>query len=357
MTLQFPQQTTSETPRGQTPLLELKGLKVGFNSPAGEVPVVRDVSFSINPGEVVGLVGESGSGKSVTALSLMRLIASPPGNIQAGQALFEGQDLFQLPEPAMRRIRGNRISMIFQEPMSSLNPLMPIGKQISEVFQLHQGLSKAEARKQAVAMLERVQIPAAKRRMRDFPHQLSGGMRQRVMIAMALCCNPALLIADEPTTALDVTIQHQIMDLIMQLRAEYGSAVLMITHDLGVIAETAQKMVVMYAGQVVEAGRVDEIFAAPAHPYTQALMRSVPVLGRRAKFGRQRLAEISGTVPDPANLPPGCAFCNRCEKVQPLCQTTAPALVKGTSDRFLRCHFPLIEDVIEPNSADHKVQS
>ena len=357
MTLQFQQENSGEQTQAQAPLLELHGLQVGFNSPTGEVPVVRDVSFAVNPGEVVGLVGESGSGKSVTALSLMRLIASPPGNIRAGRALFEGQDLFQLSEYEMRRIRGNRISMIFQEPMSSLNPLMPIGRQISEVFQLHQGLGKAEARKQAVAMLDRVQIPAAKRRMKDFPHQLSGGMRQRVMIAMALCCNPALLIADEPTTALDVTIQSQIMELIMQLRTEYGSAVLMITHDLGVIAETAQKMVVMYAGQVVETGRVDQIFASPAHPYTQALMQSVPVLGRRAKFGRQRLADISGNVPDPANLPPGCAFCNRCEHVQPLCQTTAPGLANGTAGRTVRCHFPLTEGTSDIKGADPMVQS
>ena len=355
MTVQFQQGAGAGQRVG--PLLELRGLKVGFNSPAGEVPVVRDVSFSINPGEVVGLVGESGSGKSVTALSLLRLIASPPGNIRAGQALFEGQDLFQLSEAKMRKIRGNRISMIFQEPMTSLNPLMPVGTQIAEVFQLHQGLSKGEARKRAIEMLERVQIPAAKRRMKDFPHQMSGGMRQRVMIAMALCCNPALLIADEPTTALDVTIQNQIMELIMQLRAEFGSAVLMITHDLGVIAETAQKMVVMYAGQVVEAGRVDEIFAAPEHPYTKALMQSVPALGRRAKYGRQRLAEISGTVPDPAKLPPGCAFCNRCEMAQPKCQSVAPTLVENEAGRSVRCHFPLTQTQPETTSTDEMVSS
>ena len=323
------------------PLLDLSGLQVGFNGPDGHVSVVRDVSFSINPGEVVGLVGESGSGKSVTALSILRLIASPPGRITGGRVMFEGQNLLQLPEAKMRRIRGNRISMIFQEPMTSLNPLMPVGAQISEVFRLHQGLSKADAKKRAVDMLDQVQIPAAKQRMRDFPFQLSGGMRQRVMIAMALCCNPALLIADEPTTALDVTIQSQIMELIMELRAEFGSAVLMITHDLGVIAETAQKMVVMYAGQVVESGTVSEIFAAPSHPYTKALMLSVPVLGRRARYGRQKLREIPGTVPDPAQLPLGCAFCNRCDVVQDICQTQPPALTVQVSGRAVRCHFPL----------------
>ncbi len=327
------------------PLLDLSGLQVGFNGPEGLVHVVRDVSFSISPNEVVGLVGESGSGKSVTALSLLRLIASPPGHITGGRIMFEERDLLQLSEPEMRRIRGNRISMIFQEPMTSLNPLMPIGTQISEVFRLHQGLSKANSKKRALDMLEQVQIPAAKQRMRDFPFQMSGGMRQRVMIAMALCCNPALLIADEPTTALDVTIQSQIMELIMELRAEFGSAVLMITHDLGVIAETAQKMVVMYAGQVVEAGKVAEIFAAPAHPYTRSLMLSVPVLGRRARFGRQKLREIPGTVPDPANLPAGCAFCNRCDLVQEICHTVPPNLANDTSGRTVRCHFPLTGDV------------
>ncbi len=323
------------------PLLKVDGLCVSFDSPNGPVPVVRDVGFYINPGEIVGLVGESGSGKSVTALSLLSLIPSPPGHITAGRSIFEGNDLLKMPNKRLRKIRGNRISMIFQEPMTSLNPLMSVGDQIAEVFRLHVGSSKVEAKELALKMLKKVQIPAPEKRMKEFPFQMSGGMRQRIMIAMALCCNPTLLIADEPTTALDVTIQSEIMDLIIEMRQEFGSAVLMITHDLGVIAETAERIIVMYAGQIVETGSVNEIFDAPAHPYTNALLQSLPVLGRRARFGRQRLQEITGTVPDPADLPAGCAFSNRCPNVQDICKDTSPLLNETNIQRSVRCHFPL----------------
>ncbi len=328
-------------------LLQVDGLSVSFDSPTGSLPVVRDISFHINSGEIVGLVGESGSGKSVTALSLLSLIPSPPGHIIAGSSVFEGQDLLQMPNNQLRKIRGNRISMIFQEPMTSLNPLMSVGEQIAEVFKLHTGCSKKQAQKLTLEMLKKVQIPAPEKRMKEFPFQMSGGMRQRIMIAMALCCNPALLIADEPTTALDVTIQSEIIDLLMDMRQEYDSAILMITHDLGVIAESAERVIVMYAGQIVETGTVDDIFDAPAHPYTNSLLKSVPILGRRAKYGRQALQEISGTVPDPADLPKGCAFSNRCPNVENICQNNAPSLNNQSPEKSVRCHFPLTETIEE----------
>ncbi|OMQ42985.1 ABC transporter ATP-binding protein [Ensifer sp. 1H6] len=318
-------------------LLQVSGLRTEFCTPAGVVPAVRDVSFDLDPGETVGIVGESGSGKSVTALSILRLIKSPPGRIAAGSVSYKGIDLLAQDDAYMRSIRGNRISMIFQEPMTSLNPLLTVGDQIAEVMQWHQNLSRRESMNRAIELLRKVQIPSPEKRVRDYPHHMSGGMRQRVMIAIALACNPEILIADEPTTALDVTIQSQIMDLILGLKDEFGSAVLMITHDLGVIAEMAQRVIVMYAGQVVEVGSVYEIFDSPQHPYTQALLRSVPKLGSRTQEGRRRLQEIPGMVPSLIDFPAGCAFRDRCSVAGPECAGSAIELQAVGENRMARC--------------------
>ncbi len=305
------------------PLLKVDQLVTSFKVEAGVLRAVDKVSFSINRGETVGLVGESGCGKSVTSLSILRLIASPPGLIESGKILFDGQDLAQLSEEEMRKLRGNRISMIFQEPMTSLNPVFTIGDQIGEVFRIHQKSSRAEARKKAIEMLHLVKIPAPEARVDEYPHQLSGGMRQRIMIAMALACRPQLLIADEPTTALDVTIQAQILDLIESLQKELNMAVLLITHDLGVVAEVCDKVVVMYAGKVVEQGTVHQLFTNPQHPYTQGLLRSIPKLGHKSEY----LPTIEGTVPSLGNLPQGCRFQTRCSQVFDRCRTVEPPLV------------------------------
>jgi oligopeptide/dipeptide ABC transporter ATP-binding protein len=305
-------------------LLKVDQLVTSFKVEAGVLRAVDKVSFSINRGETVGLVGESGCGKSVTSLSILRLIASPPGLIESGKILFEGQDLAQLSEEEMRKLRGNRISMIFQEPMTSLNPVFTIGDQIGEVFRIHQKSSRTEARKKAIEMLHLVKIPAPEARVDEYPHQLSGGMRQRIMIAMALACRPQLLIADEPTTALDVTIQAQILDLIESLQKELNMAVLLITHDLGVVAEVCDKVVVMYAGKVVEQGTVHELFTNPQHPYTQGLLRSIPKLGHKTEY----LPTIEGTVPSLGNLPRGCRFQSRCPKVFDRCRTAEPLLIR-----------------------------
>ena len=318
-------------------LLEVHNLQTRFHTPAGVVPAVRNVSFDLNPGETVGIVGESGSGKSVTALSILRLIKSPPGKIVGGSIKYKGIDLLRQDNAYMRSIRGNRISMIFQEPMTSLNPLMRVGEQISEVAQLHQNLSASEGKNRAVELLKKVQIPSPEKRVKDYPHHMSGGMRQRVMIAMALACDPEILIADEPTTALDVTIQSQIMDLILGLKEEFGSSVIMITHDLGVIAEMAQRVVVMYAGQVVEAGSVFDIFDDPQHPYTQALLRSVPKLGSRTAQGRHRLQEIPGMVPNLIDMPVGCTFRARCPIAGPECAICSVDLHMVSGNRMVRC--------------------
>ncbi|MBD9375628.1 ABC transporter ATP-binding protein [Rhizobium sp. ARZ01] len=318
-------------------LLQISGLRTEFITPAGVVPAVRDVSFDLDPGETVGIVGESGSGKSVTAMSVLRLIKSPPGRIAAGSIRYKGVDLLAQDDAYMRSIRGNRISMIFQEPMTSLNPLLTVGDQIAEVMQWHQNVSRREGMNRAIELLRKVQIPSPEKRVRDYPHHMSGGMRQRVMIAMALACNPEILIADEPTTALDVTIQSQIMDLILGLKDEFGSAVLMITHDLGVIAEMAQRVIVMYAGQVVEVGSVYEIFDDPQHPYTQALLRSVPKLGSRTEKGRRRLQEIPGMVPSLINAPAGCAFRDRCAVAGAECVGSAIELRAVGENRMARC--------------------
>ncbi|PZN06662.1 MAG: dipeptide ABC transporter ATP-binding protein DppD, partial [Bacillota bacterium] len=286
-------------------------------------------------GETLAVVGESGCGKSVTALSIMRLIPSPPGRIEAGEILFEGRDLLRLPEEEMRHIRGNEISMIFQEPMTSLNPVFTVGDQIAEVFMLHRGMGRREALEQAVEMLRHVGIPAPERRVREYPHQMSGGMRQRVMIAMALACHPKLLIADEPTTALDVTIQAQILDLMRRLKEELGMAILLITHDLGVVAEMAERVVVMYAGRVVEEGDVYSVFRNPVHPYTEGLLRSIP----RLDEDRERLPAIEGTVPSPGQMPRGCPFHPRCPYATDTCREVEPRLEQLGEGRYAACHL------------------
>ena len=317
------------------PLLEIKNLRTYFSVRGRTAKAVDDVSLSILPGQTLGLVGESGCGKSVTAHSIMRLIPTPPGRIAGGEILFEGQDLVKLSEARMRRIRGNRISMIFQEPMTSLNPTYPVGDQVEEVIRLHAKLSRAAARARSVDMFKLVGIPAPEKRIDDYPHQMSGGMRQRVMIAMALACNPQLMIADEPTTALDVTIQAQILDLMNTLKQETGAAILFITHDLGVIAEMSQHVAVMYAGRMMEYADARTLYADPKNPYTVGLLGSIPVLGKNSGGGR--LKTIPGVVPSLLQLPEGCLFSDRCPDVFDDCRRVAPAMVPVGANHFARC--------------------
>ena len=326
--------TDREAPPSEA-LLEVRDLKTHFRTEGGVVRAVDGVSFSIAEGETLAVVGESGSGKSVTSLSVMGLVPKPYGFNAGGQILFRGEDLLKKSADQMRRLRGSQIGMIFQEPMTSLNPVHTVGQQISEAVLLHQRCSKAEAKRRAVDMLELVGIPEPKKRADSYPHQMSGGMRQRVMIAMALSCNPKLLIADEPTTALDVTIQAQILDLMRKLQAEMGMAILFITHDLGVVAEMADRVVVMYGGRAVEQGTVDEIFADPKMPYTAGLMNSIPRAGGRAKA--KRLRAIPGNVPDPLRLPPGCAFQARCHHARPICGEAMPPLEDSGGGHLVRC--------------------
>lgn len=314
-------------------LLEVRGLKTYFYTEDGVVPAVDGVDFSITKGETIGIVGESGCGKSVTSLSIMRLIPNPPGKIVDGEIIFEGSDLLKKTEAEMRKIRGNEISMIFQEPMTSLNPVFTIGNQIIEAIVLHQNLDKAAAREKAIEMLRLVGIPSPERRVDEYPHQLSGGMRQRVMIAMALSCNPKLLIADEPTTALDVTIQAQILDLMRQLRDEFGTSIMLITHDLGVVAELAEKVVVMYAGKIVERADVKLLFGDPMHPYTLGLLGSIPKL----TVEQERLQVIEGVVPDPAYMPKGCRFHPRCQDAQEICKVEEPELLTHRPGHEVAC--------------------
>ncbi|MBN1210312.1 MAG: ABC transporter ATP-binding protein [Myxococcaceae bacterium] len=324
------------------PLLEVRGLKTRFSLEEGPVLAVDDVSFSIPPGGTLGVVGESGCGKSVTALSVMRLVPEPPGRVVGGEIRFKGRDLLALPEEEMRRIRGNHLSMIFQEPMTSLNPVYTVGEQISEAVRLHQGLDRKRAKERAVEMLRQVGIPAPEQRVDAYPHQLSGGMRQRVMIAMALACNPELLIADEPTTALDVTIQAQILELLRRLQAERGMAVMLITHDLGVVAESCDAVVVMYAGRVVEQAPVRALFRQPAHPYTAGLLRSIPSFQEaRGGGGRQRLKAIPGMVPSLRRLPVGCRFRDRCERALEVCARVEPPLELKRDGQSAACHNPV----------------
>jgi peptide/nickel transport system ATP-binding protein/oligopeptide transport system ATP-binding protein len=314
-------------------LLEVKNLTVSFDTPEGRARAVDDTSFSIRPGETLGLVGESGCGKTVTALALMRLLQSPPGRIEAGEILFKGADLLKLPERDMRRIRGNEISMVFQEPMTSLNPVFTCGYQVEEAVVLHQKVNKREAAERTLDMLALVKVPDPKRVAKSYPHQLSGGMRQRVMIAMALSCSPSLLIADEPTTALDVTIQAQIIDLLLSLQEKFGMAILMITHDLGVIAETCRRVVVMYAGKVMEVASVQDLFRDARHPYTMGLRESIPSLATRG----ERLRVIPGKVPDPMDLPRGCRFSDRCKYAEYRCDNEDIALREVRAEHWIRC--------------------
>ncbi|MDQ6917628.1 MAG: ABC transporter ATP-binding protein [Pseudomonadota bacterium] len=305
-------------------LLAVDGLKTYFFTRDGVVRAVDGISFSILRGETLAIVGESGCGKSVTSLSILRLIASPPGRTVEGSVVFEGRDLLALSEEEMRKIRGDAISMIFQEPMTSLNPVLTVGHQIAEVLVLHRGLSREDAMRNAVEMLRVVKIPEPERRIEEYPHQLSGGMRQRVMIAMALACEPRLLIADEPTTALDVTIQAQILDLMRELKARTGAAIVLITHDLGVVAEMAQRVVVMYAGRKVEEAPVEALFARPRHPYTRGLLDSIPKLGAASRGAGTRLTEIAGTVPSLSQTIVGCAFAPRCAYATVRCLNEYP---------------------------------
>ncbi len=318
-------------------LLRIEGLQTHFFTEAGTVRAVDGVSLTVHKGETLGIVGESGCGKSVTALSVLRLIPNPPGKIVGGHIYLGGRDLLKLSENEMRKVRGASISMIFQEPMTSLNPVFTVGDQIAEGIRLHQGLSKRESWNKAIEMLRLVHIPDPERRVKEYPHQMSGGMRQRVMIAMALSCNPHLLIADEPTTALDVTIQAQILELLNQLKAELGMAVMLITHDLGVVADTAARVAIMYAGRVVEEARVMELFTNPKHPYTQGLLNSIPRLEKTER--RARLQAIPGMVPDLLDLPKGCKFQARCTKVFEPCYGEEPQLKDIAPNHRVRCYL------------------
>ena len=320
-------------------VLEIENLQTHFFTNDGVVRAVDGVSYSVRRGETLGVVGESGCGKSVTALSILRLVANPPGRIVGGAIRLEGRNLLDATETEMEDVRGNEISMIFQEPMTSLNPLFTVGKQISEAIALHQGLSKRDAMDRAVEMLREVHIPEPERRAHEYPHQLSGGMRQRVMIAMAISCNPKVLIADEPTTALDVTIQAQILDLMRETQRSQGQAVILITHDMGVVAENADRVVVMYAGRKVEEAEVDELFDHPGHPYTEGLLGAIPSLETAAHNadGRGRLNEIEGMVPSLANLPPGCVFAPRCRYASEQCRQTYPPLERYRPGHWVAC--------------------
>ncbi len=315
------------------PLLAVKDLVTVFYGEARPIAAVDGVSFEVGRGETLGIVGESGCGKSVTSLSVMRLIPNPPGRILNGEILFEDRDILGLSKPQMRKVRGNEISMIFQEPMTSLNPVFTVGTQISEAIRLHQGLGKKEAISCAVEMLRLVGIPTPQQRVKEYPHQMSGGMRQRVMIAMALSCNPKLLIADEPTTALDVTIQAQILELMRDLKSRIGMAVMLITHDLGVVAEVAERVLVMYAGVIVEESPVAPLFEEPLHPYTQGLLASIP----RLDMAKTRLHMIKGVVPNPLGMPKGCRFSPRCDHAEGRCLTEEPPLANLGDGRKVRC--------------------
>ena len=332
--------TLAATPRDRDPdlLLDVRGLRTYFNVMDGTVKAVDGVDFKLHRGGTLGIVGESGCGKSVTAHTIMRLIEIPPGEIVDGEIWFDGRDLLQLPMDEMRKVRGNDIAMIFQEPMTSLNPVFTVGDQISEAVRLHQKVNKKEAWDLGVESLRLVGLSAPERRAKQYPHEMSGGMRQRVMIAMALSCNPKLLIADEPTTALDVTIQAQILELIKKLQEETGTALLLITHDLSVVAETVQNIAVMYAGRVVETGTVEEILLHPKHPYTQGLLNSIPSEKKRGK----QLSAITGVVPNPFRMPPGCKFEPRCPYRWERCDTEPELLSVGGPDRRARCwlHAP-----------------
>lgn len=321
------------------PVLEVKDLEIQFVTRAGVMQAVDHLSYRLNARETLAIVGESGCGKSVSSLAILGLISCPPGRMAGGSIMFEGEDLTKVSDARIRQIRGNEISMIFQEPMTSLNPMMTVGDQVAEPLWHHQNISKREATDLACKMLELVRLPDAERWLRRYPHEMSGGMRQRVMIALALACRPKVLIADEPTTALDVTLQAEILEIIKDMQNELGTAVIMITHDLGVVAETADQVVVMYAGRQVEVASVTELFAHPRHPYTLGLMNAVPNIARIAEQGETltRLEEIQGVVPALNNLPPGCAFAGRCPRAKDICHTTKPELAKARADHWVAC--------------------
>ena len=314
-------------------ILEVNHLKTYFHTDAGLSKAVNDVSFFVEKGKTLGIVGESGCGKSITSLSIMGLVETPPGEIAGGEIIFEGEELLKKNEKEMSKIRGKKIAMIFQEPMTSLNPVFTIGQQLVETLMLHEEMTKKQAKERAIEMLKMVKIPLAEKRFNEYPHQLSGGMRQRVMIAMALCCNPDLLICDEPTTALDVTIQAQILDLINELKEKTGTSVMMITHDLGVIAEIADDVMVMYAGKIVERATCDQIFEKPMHPYTYGLMQCIPKLD---DDDTKRLSVIEGMVPSFDDMPKGCAFCPRCKEAREICRQKMPELAEAEG-RMVRC--------------------
>lgn len=314
-------------------ILEVKDLRTNFKSNVGEFSAVDGVNFTVQKGEILGVVGESGCGKSVTSLSIMRLIPTPPGRIADGSILFNGKDLVTESEKSMRSIRGNQISMIFQEPMTSLNPVYTIGDQLAETVKLHMGLKKKEAKRYAIEMLEKVGIPRPHEIVNDYPHQLSGGMRQRVMIAMAMACNPELIIADEPTTALDVTIQAQILDLMRKLNKQFNTSIMFITHDLGVVAEICERVIVMYAGKIIEEGDVRSIFHNPKHPYTKGLLASIPKFDEKSA----RLYSIPGNVPTPDSMPKGCRFAPRCEFAFDKCHMEIPEITKVGEGHYARC--------------------
>ena len=321
----------------QDVILDIRNLKTFFYTYDGVAKAVDGISYRLSRGEPLGIVGESGCGKSVSALSILRLIPDPPGRIVEGQIFFKGTNLLELPYERMREIRGNRISMIFQEPMTSLNPVFTVGNQIAEAFRLHQGLKRQEALEKSIEMLKLVNIPSPEKCVGQYPHELSGGMRQRAMIAMALACNPEILIADEPTTALDVTIQAQIIDLMLQLKEELGMAIILITHDLGIIAETVKRVIVMYAGKIVEEAPTRTIFKTPLHPYSQGLLQSMPRLGDKVRLGRIRLEEIPGVVPSLYELPAGCRFSTRCSHAMEICRKEEPDLEEIDESHFCRC--------------------
>jgi peptide/nickel transport system ATP-binding protein len=321
-----------------TPLLRVEGLRIAVRGPGGFHPIVRDLDFEVREGETLAIVGESGCGKSLSALAIMGLLQPNGTRVEGGRILFEGTDLLQASEDSLCTLRGNRMAMVFQEPMTSLNPVLEIGRQVAEALVLHRGLGWREARREAIAALERVRIPEAARRAAMYPHQLSGGMRQRVMIAMALACRPRLLIADEPTTALDVSIQAQILALLAELQREQGTAIVLITHDLGVVCEMADRVMVLYGGRAAEQAGVPQLFDAPTHPYTQGLMGAMPRRALRA--GAARLQEIAGTVPSPAALPPGCAFAGRCPRALARCAHEQPAMAWREPGHGFACFNP-----------------
>ncbi|MFC8784299.1 ABC transporter ATP-binding protein [Streptomyces nigra] len=316
-------------------LLDVHDLKVEFRTRDGIARAVNGVSFGVDAGETLAVLGESGSGKSVTAQAVMGILDSPPGRITAGEVLFQGRDLLRLNEDERRRVRGAEMAMIFQDALSSLNPVLPVGDQLGEMFVVHRGMSRKDARAKAVELMDQVRIPGARERVKQYPHQFSGGMRQRIMIAMAIALEPALIIADEPTTALDVTVQAQVMDLLAELRREYKMALVLITHDLGVVADVADRIAVMYAGRIVESAPVQDIYKAPAHPYTRGLLESVPRLDLK---GRE-LTAISGLPPNLTRIPPGCAFHPRCPMARDVCRTDEPPLYPVSETRGSACHF------------------